>query len=244
MKELNENTHLYKICLFVTRHDLVHVEIIKQVSYTINIFQFNKEFFHKLKFDTSQSEVKRILSNVYIRRLTLINSFTAGLSSRPFRNTKSVSFAVLSNSDIFSLTCWNAAVIKINEENMKREKLCNEIWDRRGKMWAWKFLWSKIWPLLKEHQMRNEETISAASLKRKDVNREKIYENLHSISSSYSRWFIFTESLCVIRPWRCSWSERELFMCMELEVDSFMIPVMFSYREKIRISSSQLNLGH
>lgn len=48
------------------------------------------------------------MQNIY---LTCINCFTAGESNNPFKNTRSVSLApaLLSNSDTFSRTCWNAA---------------------------------------------------------------------------------------------------------------------------------------
>lgn len=55
-----------------------------------------------------------------IASLTFINCFNAGLSSRPLRNTRSVSFAPFSRSDKFSLTCWNAAATR---ENAKRENI-------------------------------------------------------------------------------------------------------------------------
>lgn len=52
--------------------------------------------------------------------LTLINCFTAGLSSRPLRKTRSVSLAAPSKSSKFSLTWWNAAASREGER--KREK--------------------------------------------------------------------------------------------------------------------------
>lgn len=42
-------------------------------------------------------------------------SETAGLSSNPLRNTRSVSFAEFSRSAKLSLTCWNAARRKSNK---------------------------------------------------------------------------------------------------------------------------------
>lgn len=52
-----------------------------------------------------------IEQNTMLFCLTCINCFTAGESNNPFKNTRSVSLApaLLSNSDTFSRTCWNAA---------------------------------------------------------------------------------------------------------------------------------------
>ena len=131
--------------------------------------------------------------------LTFINCFTAGFSSNPLRNTKSVSFAVLSKSDKLSFTCWNAAEIKTR----KREK-CMHRNSRRRKCEREKFLWWKIggrsknikWEIKKLFPLRK---------RRKIGSERKIHENFTGFQVQMAVHDLLSCTQALGVPGDCRW---------------------------------------
>lgn len=83
-----------------------------QLALTFNF----REFF--TSFTAHHSTIRASLEIQIVKIfLTLIICFTAGLSSSPFKNTRSVSLTAPSTSEMLSLTCWKASVNEIKQKS-------------------------------------------------------------------------------------------------------------------------------